>query len=93
MSDWHNNCAHGCRDGSHKPEDAREGHGDTTGARVTMGYTCVCGVFRHELTEWHDHLVGNEADQERQQRQDGYEKIMDEIMTRYGDTLRRLGDS
>jgi hypothetical protein len=87
MSDWHNKCVR-CGDGTHREEDAREGHGDTDGWRVAQGYTCKCGVHASSLSEWHDHLVGND-----EQQQAVFEKMLDEIVTKYGDTLRRLGDS
>jgi hypothetical protein len=88
MSDWHNNCVR-CGAGAHREEDAREGHGDTKEWRVAQGYTCICGVHATSLPEWHDHLVGNDEEQQRQE--EAFEKILDEVVTKYGETLRRLG--
>jgi len=64
-SDWCNNCAYGCRAGTHSVDDVRDGHGLTTEWRVSQGYTCRCQIHFSELDEWHDHLVGNEKDQQR----------------------------
>ena len=68
-NDWCNNCAHGCRTGTHRIEDVRDGHGLTTEWRVSQGYTCRCGIHFAELDGWHDHLVGNEKDQERERQE------------------------
>ena len=65
-NDWCNNCAYGCRTGTHSVDDVRDGHGLTTEWRVSQGYTCRCGIHFAELDSWHDHLVGNEKDQQRE---------------------------
>ena len=40
------------------------------------------------MSDQPDHLAGDD-----EQQQEAFEKMLDEIVERYGDTLRRLGDS